>query len=65
MKLIIRRLKLRENEKILVKKVLKKELNDSTIYLEVFIVTKENIGVRQVVKEEALNDNKSISQSNE
>ena len=58
-------LKLRENEKILVKKVLKKELNDSTIYLEVFIVTKENIGVRQVVKEEALNDNKYISESNE
>jgi len=44
-------LKLDENEEILTKKVLKKEINDSTIYLEIFIVTKENIGVLQEVKE--------------
>ena len=45
-----------EEEEILMKKVLKKEVNDSKIYLEVFIVTKENIGVLQVVEEEVLND---------
>ena len=38
-------LRLGENEEILTKKVLKKEVNDSTIYLEIFIVAKENIGV--------------------
>ena len=38
-------LRLGENEEILTKKVLKKEVNDSTIYLEIFIVTKENIGI--------------------
>ena len=55
-------LKLDKDEEILLKKVLKKELNDSTIYLEVFIVTKENIGVRQIVEEDA-NDNKLNSES--
>ena len=48
-------LQLAENEKILLKKVLKKEVNDSTIYLEIFIVTKENIGELQVVQEEVEN----------
>jgi len=43
------------NEEILYKKVLKKDVNDSTIYLEIFIVTKENIGVLQVIKEEIEN----------
>ncbi|MBQ8901893.1 MAG: sporulation protein YqfD, partial [Bacilli bacterium] len=46
------KLKLLDNEEILLKKVLKKEVNDSTIYLEIFIVTKENIGELQVVSEE-------------
>jgi len=45
-------LKLDDNEEILYKKVLKKGVNDSTIYLEIFIVTKENIGELQVVREE-------------
>ncbi len=37
-------LTLAEDEEIILKKVLKNTVNDSTIYLEVFIVTKENIG---------------------
>ena len=41
-----------EEEEILMKKVLKKEVNDSKIYLEVFIVTKEMISSLQVVSEE-------------
>lgn len=45
------KLKLEDNEEILMKKVLKKEVNDSTIYLEIFVVTKENIGVLQEVVE--------------
>jgi len=53
------KLTLDDNEEILLKKVLKKEVNDSTIYLEIFIVTKENIGVLQVVEEEPLNELKS------
>lgn len=44
-------LKLSDNEEILLKKVLKKAVNDSTIYLEIFIVTKENIGELQIVEE--------------
>lgn len=43
-----------EEEEILIKKVLKKEINDSTIYLEIFIVTKENIGELQIVEEEII-----------
>lgn len=50
------KLKLDEEEEILLKKVLKKEINDSTIYLEIFVVTKENIGDVQVVKEEVIID---------
>lgn len=45
-----------EEEEILYKKVLKKEVNDSTIYLEIFIVAKENIGELQIVDEEVEND---------
>ncbi|MBE6156522.1 MAG: hypothetical protein E7161_02130 [Firmicutes bacterium] len=48
-------LTLEDNEEILLKKVLKKDVNDSKIYLEIFIVTKENIGVLQVVREEVEN----------
>lgn len=48
-----------KEEKILLKKVLKKEVNDSKIYLEIFIVTKENIGTLQIVDEEVQNDIKS------
>lgn len=47
------KMKLSDNEEILLKKVLKKDVNNSTIYLEIFIVTKENIGVLQVVSEES------------
>ena len=50
------KLKLSANEEIIVKKVLKKEVNDSTIYLEVFIVTKENIAELKIVEEDNLND---------
>lgn len=50
------KLMLDEDEKILLKKVLKKEVNDSKIYLEVFIVTKENIGELQIIEEDNIND---------
>lgn len=53
-------LKLDKDEKIILQKVLKKSVFDSTIYLEVFIVTKENIGVLQEVKEN-INDVQSNS----
>ncbi len=36
--------RLNKDEEILYKKVLKKNINNSTIYLEIFIITKENIG---------------------
>ena len=57
------KLKLRDNEEILVKKVLKKQVNDSTIYLEIFIVTKENIGVVKVVEGVNPNDTQSDPES--
>ena len=50
------KLMLDEDEKILLKKVLKKEVNDSKIYLEVFIVTKENVGELQIIEEDNIND---------
>ncbi len=58
-------LKLLANEEILVKKVLKKEVNDSTIYLEVFIATKENIGEVRENKESDLNDSGNNKQNSE
>lgn len=53
------KIKLNDDEEILLKKVLKKQANDSTIYLEIFIVTKENIGALQVLEKESLNDNRN------
>lgn len=44
-----------KEEEILEQKVLKKEVNDSTIYLELFIVTKENIGYKQIIEEDVDN----------
>ena len=49
-----------DEEEILYQKVLKKEVNNSTIYIEIFVVTKENIGVLQVV-EENIHDRESIN----
>ena len=49
-------LMLDDDESILLKKVLKKEVNDSKIYLEIFIVTKESIGKLQIVREESPDD---------
>ncbi len=59
------KLKLKEKEDILVKKVLKKEVNNSTIYLEVFIATKENIGVESLQKENDGSDNGNNTQNNQ
>ncbi len=42
---------LSKDEEILVKKVLKKSIFDSTIYLELFVVTKEEIGEVEIVEE--------------
>lgn len=47
-----------KEEEILEQKVLKKEVNDSTIYLELFIVTKENIGYKQIVDEDVENNDR-------
>ena len=59
------KLKLRENEAILYKKVLKKEVNDSTIYVEVFIVTKENIGEVSQILGGSENDSKPNNENNQ
>ncbi len=59
------KLKLRENEAILYKKVLKKEVNDSTIYVEVFIVTKENIGEISQILGGSENDSKPNNENNQ
>ena len=59
-------LQLDENEEILLKKVLKKEVNDSTIYFELFVATKENIGITKVadvVEEESPDDSELNKQS--
>ncbi len=58
------KLKLSENEAILYKKVLKKEVNDSTIYVEVFIVTKENIGEVAQILGGSENDSKPNNENN-
>lgn len=58
-------LTLDDNEEILLKKVLKKEVNDSTIYLEIFVATKENIGEISLVRGEVSNDNESNSKGGE
>lgn len=58
-------LTLDDNEEILLKKVLKKEVNDSTIYLEIFVATKENIGEISLVRGEVPNDNESNSKGGE
>ena len=57
-------LRLNDEEEILYKKVLKNEVNDSTIYVELFIVTKEKIGKMVLVEEEISSDNKSSNESN-
>lgn len=59
------KLKLQENEEILEKKVLKKVVNDSTIELDIFIVTKENIAQKMLVKEVDINDKNGNKYSNE
>ena len=53
------KLKLDKNEEILLQKVLKKSVNNSTIELEIFIVTKESIGKSFVLEEDDVNDIKS------
>ena len=49
-------LKLNKNEEILLQKVLKKEVNNSTIYLEIFVVTKESIGYTKNKEELEISD---------
>ena len=57
------KLKLNANEDILLQKVLKKNVFDSTIYLELFVVTKEEIGYTQVLEEELTSDGESSNKS--
>ena len=59
------KLKLNDKEEIILKKVLKNEVNDSTIYLEIFIITKENIGELSIVRGGNLNGNESNPTNNE
>ncbi len=47
------KIKLNSNEEIKYQKVLKKEINDSKIYLEVFVITKEIIGEVKILEEVA------------
>lgn len=58
------KLKLNENEEILLQKVLKKSLNNSTIYLELFVVTKEEIGYTKILEEELTSDGELSNQNN-
>ena len=58
-------LKLKDNEEILEKKVLKKIVNDSTMVLDIFVVTKEDIAKQVLVKEVDLNDKDGSEYSNE
>lgn len=51
--------KLMKNEEILIQKVLKKSINNSTIELDMFIVVKENIGVLEEIEGDALKNESS------
>ncbi len=58
-------LTLNDNEKIIYQKVLKNEVNDSTIYLEIFIATKENIGEVSIIKGGNVDGSESSETNNE
>lgn len=57
------KLKLKENEYIIEKKVLKNTIKDSTMLLEVFVVTKENISEVVTVEEGSNNDQSDTRKS--
>lgn len=59
------KLKLSAKEEILEKKVLKKVINDSTMVLDIFVVTKENIAKQISLKEVELDDTNGTKNSNE
>ena len=59
------KLKLSAKEEILEKKVLKKVINDSTMVLDIFVVTKENIAKQISMKEVELDDTNGTKNSNE
>lgn len=59
------KLKLASDEEILEKKVLKKVINDSTMVLDIFVVTKENIAKQILMKEVELDDTNGTKDSNE
>ena len=59
------KLKLSSKEEILEKKVLKKVINDSTMVLDIFVVTKENIAKQISMKEVELDDTNGTKNSNE
>jgi similar to stage IV sporulation protein len=50
------KMKLDKNGEIIYQNVLKKELNNSTMYIEIFVVTKEQIGVTQILEEDDIYD---------
>lgn len=56
-------LKLKEDESIVLKKVLKKTVKDSTMLLDVFVITKENIGKVIKVEEGSISDKSDIRKS--
>ena len=57
------KLKLKEDESIVEKKVLKNTIKDSTMVLEIFVVTKENIGKVVTVEEGSINDKSDTGES--
>ncbi len=57
------KLKLKEDESIVEKKVLKNTIKDSTMVLEVFVVTKESIGKVVTVEEGSINDKSDTGES--
>ena len=58
-------LKLSDDEELLEKKVLKKVINDSTMVLDIFVVTKENIAKQISMEEVELDDTNGTQNSNE
>ena len=59
------KLTLDNDEEILLQKVLKKTINDSTIEIDIFVVTKENIGRVVILEEESIDGGLSSTENSE
>ena len=58
-------IKRKDYDRILTQKVLKNVINDSTMVLDIFVVTKENIAKQISMKEVELDDTNGTKNSNE